>query len=261
MNADSTFQIGKDHTVCEDYAIACANNQAEFACAIVCDGCSASPEVDFGARVLAKSAEWTILFNHSDPLMTPRLMGTMIAFRAQKIFDVLPILHSQCLDATLLAAWVSEKSLTAYMFGDGVLIHRSKDAVKMVHVHLTSGAPDYLSYHLDNGRRAAYDKLVGNKKEVWTSYDGIHDYKPFEPFVYKCPVEEGDVISLISDGINSFRKSDNEAIDWKDLVDEFTGFKNFEGQFVGRRIAAFKRKFTKENWHHLDDISIASITV
>jgi hypothetical protein len=53
----------------------------------------------------------------------------------------------------------------------------------------------------------------------------------------------------------------NESIDWKDLVDEFTGFKNFEGQFVMRRISAFKRKFTKDNWHHLDDISIASIHV
>jgi hypothetical protein len=74
-------------------------------------------------------------------------------------------------------------------------------------------------------------------------------------------VEEGDVISVITDGINSFRKEDNEVIDWKDLVDEFCGFKNFEGQFVQRRIGAFKRKVNKEKWHHFDDISIASILV
>ena len=58
MNADRSFQIGNDHTICEDFAL--ADVEAGLAYAIVCDGCSASTDVDFGARALAFSAKRTI---------------------------------------------------------------------------------------------------------------------------------------------------------------------------------------------------------
>jgi serine/threonine protein phosphatase PrpC len=256
MNADSIFQIGRDHTICEDYALAGIHKETAFA--IVCDGCSASPDVDFGARVLALMARESIFlssFNDSYEF------GDATIKAAHGIAKGFPNLHPQCLDATLLVASVFEKNLVAYIYGDGVMVHRNKEGIKSVHIHVTSGAPDYLSYQLDKRRAESYDNLVDNRKEVWTSFNGVHDYKPFEPFTYRIPVEEGDVISLISDGINSFRKESNEVIDWKDLVEEFSGFKNFEGQFVQRRVGAFKRKVNKEKWHHFDDISIASIVV
>lgn len=74
-------------------------------------------------------------------------------------------------------------------------------------------------------------------------------------------VESGDIISVISDGINSFRNADSTSIPWENLIDEFTSYKNFEGDFVLRRISAFKRKCAKEGITHYDDISIASIVV
>lgn len=256
MNADACFQIGKDHKICEDYAL--AGTEKEFAYAIVCDGCSASKDVDLGARLLALSSRENLLWGLNKDCYE---FGEHSINLAKSIVRNLMCLGSQCLDATLLIAVISNKNVTVYIYGDGVLVHQTKDEVKSVHINLTSGAPDYLTYIIDKPRIIEYDKLEDNRKIVWTSYDGIHDYKPFEPFVYKCQVEDGDVISVISDGINSFRKADNEAIDWKDLLTEFTGFKNFEGEFVQRRISAFKRKIAKDNWHHLDDISIASIIV
>ena len=55
MNADCYYEIGYSHTVCEDYALAGKiNNDISFA--IVCDGCSASPHVDVGARILTYAA-------------------------------------------------------------------------------------------------------------------------------------------------------------------------------------------------------------
>jgi hypothetical protein len=74
-------------------------------------------------------------------------------------------------------------------------------------------------------------------------------------------VAEGDVIAVVSDGINSFRKADNTPLAWIELIDEFTGFKTFEGEFVLRRIAAFKRKCLKEGITHSDDISVAAIVI
>lgn len=259
MNANSTYWIGKDHTICEDYALAEMNDKHNTAYAIVCDGCSASPDVDVGARILALAAREVILLEYVKE--DAEAFGKEIIRVSSQLFRSFPSISPQALDATLLMAWVKDKKLTAYIYGDGVFVHRKKDKINSVHVHLTSGAPDYLSYVLDPFRKKSYDGLVDNRKEVWTSYNGIWDYKPFEPFIMQCPVEEGDVISVISDGINSFRSSDFTSIPWKELIDEFTSYKNFEGEFVQRRISAFKRKCLKEGISHSDDISIASIIV
>ena len=260
MNTNSTFWIGHDHTICEDYAI--SGIHKDFAYAIVCDGCSASPEVDFGARVLAKAARENLLRVAAvNPNESTELFGKATIAVAASIFKMFPHLHPQALDATLLATYIHNKKVTACLYGDGVFIHKTKGVTKSVHIGLSSGAPDYLSYHLDDGRMKSYNAMEDNKKEIWTNYEGIIEGKPFTPFVYQCDADEGDVVAVITDGINSFRKSDNEPIDWKDLVNEFSGFKTTEGEFALRRISAFKRKCLKEGTTHSDDISISSIIV
>lgn len=260
MNTNSTYTIGKDHIVCEDYAM--ADTFLTMGYAIVCDGCSASPEVDFGARVIAMSAKRT-LQTHGMGL-DANLFGEMTIANAFKVYDVFPSLHDQALDATLLVATVKDNRLLAYMYGDGVLVHRNKTGISTVHIALSSGAPDYLAYHLDPLRTKAYRSAPDNHKEVICTINKQTvpvDIKPLEPYVLSCDVNEGDVVAVISDGINSFRKSDNTPIPWMDLVDEFTGFKTTEGEFALRRLSAFKRKCLKEGITHSDDISIASIVV
>ena len=248
MNANSTFSIGKDHTVCEDYALAYSGPTITYA--IVSDGCSASPEVDFGARCLAMSAKREL-----------RLNPDLLSFDGKKA-----ITNAQrVIDATLLVAAVNGKHLLVEMYGDGVMVHRKKGTVVSVHVQLTSGAPDYLSYHLDPIRKQAYLALEDNIKEIVIKEGDVEshrdDYGPLNPFIYDTTVEPGDVIAVISDGINSFRKMNNDPIPWTDLIDEFTGYKTFEGEFVLRRVAAFKRKCLKEGITHSDDISCAAIIV
>lgn len=259
MNANSTFSIGKDHIICEDYALAYTGPTITYA--IVSDGCSASPEVDFGARCLAMSAKRELRLNND--LLS--FDGKKAITNAQRVIDVFPYLSPQFLDATLLVAAVNGKHLLVEMYGDGVMVHRKKDNIVSVHVQLTSGAPDYLSYHLDPIRKQAYLNIEDNKKIIIIhdndQESARDDYGPLNPFIYDTTVEEGDVISVISDGINSFRKMNNDPIEWYDLIDEFTGYKTFEGEFVLRRIAAFKRKCLKEGITHSDDISIASIVI
>jgi hypothetical protein len=207
------------------------------------------------------------LFEGMNPNLTAERFGNITITKAQEVCRGLRQLHPQALDATLLAAWVQNEMATVYMYGDGVFIHRMADGIHKVHINLSSGAPDYLSYHLDKGRKKSYDALVDNKKIVEVQYatpvTGVApiSLKPLEPFAVNVPVKPGEVLAVISDGINSFRKSNNEEIDWASLVEEFTGFKTLEGQFVQRRIKAFKRKCQKDGIQHLDDISIAAITV
>lgn len=259
MNANSIFQIGHDHHICEDYSL--TGIIREMAYAIVCDGCSSSTEVDMGARCLAMSAKRELRLN-------PDLLsfdGKKAITNAQRVIDVFPYLSPQFLDATLLVAAVNDKHLLVEMYGDGVMVHRKKDSTVSVHVQLTSGAPDYLSYHLDPIRKQSYLALEDNIKEIIIREGDVEshrdDYGPLNPFIYDTTVAEGDVISVISDGINSFRKMNNDPIPWTDLIEEFTGYKTFEGEFVLRRIAAFKRKCLKEGITHSDDISVASIVV
>ncbi len=263
MNANNTFSIGHNHIVCEDYAL--SGMSAGLAYAVICDGCSASPQVDFGARILAMSAQRAILIARESE---PNRFGEIIVQNAERIYDVLPHLHKQALDATVLTTWVEDNKLIARLFGDGVFIHKSGNDVYAINIHLTSGAPDYLSYHLDPQRLAMYKAMKANVKCIETfelnngtrsSSSGVTD--PFIPITLKRDVKPGDIIAVISDGINSFRKSDNADIDWTDLIEEFTGFKNTEGEFVLRRIAAFKRKCLKEGTTHYDDISISAIVV
>lgn len=259
MNSDSIFQIGHDHHVCEDYSL--TGVVGEMAYVIVCDGCSASMDVDMGARCLAMSAKRELRL-HSDALAFD---GKNAIVNAQRVIDVFPYLSPQFLDATLLVACVKNKHLTVYMYGDGVMVHRKKDSIVSVHVQLSSGAPDYLSYYLDPLRMQAYLALEDNKKEIIIREGGKEslrdDFSPLDPFIYDTTVTEGDVIAVISDGINSFRKMNNDPIPWQDLIEEFTSYKTFEGEFVLRRIAAFKRKCLKEGTTHSDDISVASIIV
>lgn len=269
MNTNSTFSIGKDHIVCEDYAL--SSQFGGLAYAIVCDGCSASPDVDFGARVMAMSAKRNFRLN--EDRLNQREFGEMAIRNAQKVFDVFPYLSPQALDSTLLAACVKDRKLTAYMYGDGVLIHRSSwGRLFTVHINLSSGAPDYLSYDMDPMRRQSYEKLEDNQKIVEVTIDRklvpLTDnekpktFKPLEPYwITNVAVSEGDIIAVISDGINSFRKADNTPIPWTDLIEEFTDYKSTQGEFVLRRISAFKRKCLKEGITHSDDISIAAISV
>jgi hypothetical protein len=265
MNTDCTFQIGSEHQYCEDYAI--SSIFGNLAYAIVCDGCSASPDVDFGARVLAMSAKKILLkmMDAVDMHEPPYLFGACSIIAANRIFEIFPYLHSQALDATLNAAWVSDNKLTAVMYGDGVFIHKKKDDYTASFVQLSSGAPDYLSYMLDKNRMREYEGLTINNKMIFSKTKNTDITttvsNPFVPVVVQCPVEKGDIIAVISDGMNSFRNQDDSSIAWYDLINEFAGFKSMEGEFVTRRLNAFKRKCLKEGIHHYDDISIAAIHV
>jgi hypothetical protein len=261
MNANSTFSIGKDHQVNEDYALSYSGAGVSYA--IISDGCSASPDVDFGARCLAMSAKRE-LQRHNLEVLGSDLFGDEVVRNAYMAMDLFPYLSPQFLDATLLMAYVKNGKLTVFMYGDGVMVHRRKDWTMGMHVELTSGAPDYLSYRLDPLRMQAYRKIENNTKEIIIR-EGDKETKgtqsPLTTVIYTTDVQDGDVIAVISDGINSFRKADNTPIPWQDLIDEFTGYKTTEGEFVLRRISAFKRKCLKEGIIHSDDISIGAIVI
>ena len=269
MNANHHFEIGKEHVICEDYALSDASSTCAYA--IVCDGCSSSPDVDFGARALALSAKRSLLRINGGE-MTADLFGKITIRNLEHIGDTVP-LHPQALDATLLMAFVKDKNFKAHMFGDGVFFHKTATTLRVVHVDFENNKPAYLSYYLDKLRLKEYEDTCMESKHILdiSLYTGtgeakdaieVENYvKPFEPVTFEGLVEAGDIIGVMSDGVNSFKKGDGTEIPWNQMVEEFIDFKTTEGVFVHRRLSAMKRRLVKDQITHSDDISMAAIVV
>lgn len=266
MNADHAFFIGNTHTVCQDYAIAEVVEGGAYA--IVSDGCSSSPDVDFGARALALSAKRTLSKGGTDFIAD--LFGKVTIDNLKNLDTHFP-LHPQALDATLLVAWIKDKQFKVHMFGDGVFFHQTSTTLRIVHVDFESNTPAYLSYYLDPIRMKKYeDTVFGSKRIIDISiYRNqpinpieTEDYvKPFVPVSFSGIVDPDDIIGVCSDGINSFKKGDGSDVKWEDEIHEFIDFKSTVGVFVQRRLGFLKRQWQKNKVTFYDDISMASIVI
>lgn len=78
--------------------------------------------------------------------------------------------------------------------------------------------------------------------------------------------DEIKYITIMSDGIHSFYESikketfiENVDIHYSEVIKKLLSFKNFNGQFVQRRLNKFSKNCIKNNWHHTDDISLGVI--
>lgn len=65
MEINAYYQIGKDHKVCEDYAL-CGTEP--FPYAILSDGCSSVNDSDIGSRILVSMAKKTFKDLHLTPI-------------------------------------------------------------------------------------------------------------------------------------------------------------------------------------------------
>jgi hypothetical protein len=269
MNADHAFYIGNTHAICQDYALSGTVENGAYA--IVCDGCSQSPDVDFGARALALSAKRTLMIGGAD--MSADIFGKITIDNIKTIEDYFP-LNARALDATLLVAFVRENYFKVHMFGDGLFFHKSPESLRLIHVDYESNHPAYLSYYLDKLRQKHYEDTVFGSKHIWDitlfredsseMRDSVEleDYtKPFVPTTYEGIVKPGDIIGVVSDGINSFKRGSVSEIGWNTMIQEFIDIKSKQGVFVQRRLGFLKRQWAKNLIGHSDDISMASIVV
>ena len=147
LHTNSYFALGKTHTVCQDYANNFTSEHGAMILA-VSDGCSSSPDTDFGARFIVQAAM-------TEPNMNPKEI-VAVANKASN-FLCLP---ASCLDATLLVARALPEGRTpehpygvaveTTIWGDGVLFVRFKDGkTQLIDVEFEQNTPAYLSYWLD----------------------------------------------------------------------------------------------------------------
>lgn len=291
MNADSFFVTGHTHTVCQDYAEAGRTRAPphpmpddmgsfQYMYAIVSDGCSTSPNTDFGSRFLVREAVSELTSRGST--RAPRIEPFRIAERAEAHLDRLG-LSGRALDATLLTVHEQGAALFAQVWGDGVVAARRRDGtLDIFQVEYPKGAPLYLNYWNNYERLKGFLLEFGSHRKVTqllpdgisellmdTSHrlDRVGDLYCDErcgSCEFPFPQEAYDVVAVMSDGVQSFRRRKGngfEPVPVQEVVAKMMAFKNYTGEFVVRRMKAFLKQATADGWHWDDDVSMAAIHV
>ena len=285
MNTDCYYEIGHSHIFCEDYALAGIVNNIGYA--IVSDGCSSSDNVDVGARVLAHIAKVflrNLCLCNADVYRT----NTSAIFKDLKPSEFcVPIiseawgvmknldLDDGAIDATLMMAISNGTETRVFVYGDGCIVVKYRNGTsQLIRVEFMESAPFYLSYSIDPLRKSEYLDIfrkgaVIHKNDI---VDGLlinHTSERFESqYIHDQAswiFNDIEGITLISDGVLSYEKKHEnktiEKIDLDKVIHGIARYKNFNGQFVERRMNNFKKECQKEGIGHYDDISCASINL
>lgn len=261
MEADAYFALGKAHTVCQDYAG--VQKDGVGVRIAVSDGCSSSPDTDFGSRFLVK----TLLGSPSFSLDYPEFLARM-AYKAVSSLG----LPSSSLDATLLVAEIRGANLNVMAYGDGVIDVEFKSGVRQTYsIEFSNEAPAYLSYFLRQNDLDTYFARYGNRKVT------IDDSETDLPRVLTSKVSKGEYgfsltfpwdrvgrVTLCSDGVRSFRKlvppGTFESVSLDRVLTEVNSIKAPAGAFVVRRMRRFLYDYCpKQGWFHDDDVAVATI--
>lgn len=260
LHTDSYFALGKTHTVCQDYA-ATHNGNGKVVLA-VSDGCSSSPDTDFGSRILTKIGINKVY--ESDFFSPLSLLSR--AIQVQKTLELSP----DSLDATLLLASVHEDLLKIQVWGDGVIHVKFKNGISTTwEVQFDDNTPSYMSYLGNDNRLVKYLEKHG-KRTLWhcinnepmTQMD-VESVRDKFWITLNVPCSEIESVFLFSDGVKSFRKMMNGAwqpIPIQEVLEQITAVKNCNGEFMVRRMRKFLYDFCPKNgWIHEDDVSVAAM--
>jgi len=270
MKSDSFFCIGKTHKVNQDYAIS-GISKGGFTYAIVSDGCSSSPDTDFGSRLLARAA-----ITHIDKIYNTYEFATSVIYSAAFQSSCIG-LNIHALDATLLVAAQINNKVHVLMLGDGVICVKTKSVTEIIKANYPNNAPYYMSYLVNSKNKADFFKQFNDKLEsghqLYESnlpYDinaSVFDTESFPWIHLQCDTDDVDYVALMSDGVESFSKTittdtsiTSEAIPYTEVVENLLSFKGRTGEFVKRRAARTVKNYFNDHTYNNDDLSIAVLS-
>ncbi|HEY0100587.1 MAG TPA: protein phosphatase 2C domain-containing protein [Pyrinomonadaceae bacterium] len=288
MNADSAFQIGATHAVCQDYSLAGGVLPAALGegfappqpsrrpYVILSDGCSSSPDTDIGARLLVKAAEQMLPGRGSATTLALAEIHREAARLALEWAELLG-LPPQAVDATLLSAHLDGEELVVGCSGDGVICLQTwAGAVEVYSISYASGYPLYPAYTHQPARLLALKEAGHSGKEV-TRFRAASIEECLQPSgtsggdslteVFTVSAANYKYVALFSDGIHSFFNagqngssgSRGEAVPLDEPLRSLVSFKSTRGAFVGRRMKRFLKDCRNRGWQHLDDLAFGAL--
>lgn len=268
MNSDSAFYIGKTHAVCQDYA-AHGISKTGMPFAVISDGCSSSPDTDFGSRFLVKSC--ANLFTNISGYYNS--LHVLIEADAHAQDTRLP---DNATDATLLTVQkLDEEVYSISCAGDGVIAKIKKDGqIDITQIEYSSGAPFYLSYQLSPERTELFKQKFGLKRIIkhYSLVKGevvdlaIEEDEDGSIYFSEEKIRDYSVLVVMSDGVLSFMetlKTDTSKVSVpvppEKVFKEILAFKNYNGVFVQRRLQRFRKDCEERSWFSTDDVSVGAI--
>jgi hypothetical protein len=270
MEADAYFAMGKSHTVCQDYA---GVRGTEVGVRVaVSDGCSSSPDTDFGSRFLVKATLSHLSFTPPGfPLIvSPHLVSALANEGAEAVG-----LPTSCLDATLLLAEAHGDDLDVVVYGDGVIDIEFKNGDRSTYsIEFEREAPAYPSYFLrpddmalyleKYGRRTVTVNVTPTDRAPFTNVVEGRATREDYGFKQRFPWDTVRRVTLCSDGVRSFRKVVSpgvfQSVPLADVLAQVTSIHSTAGQFMVRRMRRFLYDFCPKNgWFHEDDVGVATI--
>ena len=277
---DNLIKIGSSHILCEDYSltglIPSFRECDDVPYIIVSDGCSSSEFTDIGSRILCLSANkvlHSMLFNLPD--ITPEIFGEKVISTSEPIARSMG-LGLECLDATLIVAFVVNGKLRCFAYGDGCIILGTKgtNSTRFFNISYETNAPFYLTYSASSKKKEGYFEKFGDGKKkteyqclfpTFNQHNDKIDQKEIitnpvtEPFVYYGEFFKDDYILVMTDGIEQFMTPNGVKKTVVDVVEELTSFKSYAGEFVKRRTGRVLKDLKIQGFENVDDFSIAGI--
>jgi len=243
MEINAYYQIGKDHKVCEDYAL-CGTEP--FPYAILSDGCSSVNDSDVGSRILVSMAKKNI---HNFTPNTYKEFVNSIVFQA-KVITKLMGLEKECLYATLNMIVHWDNKTYALMIGDGCLIYKTQEGVVDFIAHEYKNNypfyPVYLSETINTTDKGLSVKT--NESQADHAYDTVTLYE----------FDNLEWILGSSDGIFSFTNG-YSLIDFDTVKTELADLKSFKGEFIERKMKRIIKNFNKDGNYNSDDWSVTGL--
>jgi hypothetical protein len=262
---DAYYTIGQLHLFCQDYTL---DGWEPVPHVILADGCSAAPDSDLGARLLALNARRLLpSFVHAARKGDWRTrhwpLGQRIVRRAARQARELG-LERTVLDATLLIAWCDGATVYVHLYGDGCLaVRRTDGGVATVRVEYAENAPYYLSYLLDTERWALYQEAIGKpataQRVCYQSDAGenIRRERFDAPTVFNFDLATFPVVAAATDGLDSFVAAETGArLDLRTVAAELLDFPSLDGAFVQRRLNQFLVEYARRESFNVDDIGL-----
>lgn len=278
ITCDNITVGGSNHLMCEDYSISGVHPAVvDVPYLIVCDGCSSSDLTEYGSKILARLAQihfWDHFPWEHECRPNPEdleIFADGILVKSQVALGALS-LPDTALDSTLMMAWpTAYGAFATLIYGDGYVFWKPKGGeLSYVKIDFTHNAPCYLSYQLDEQRRAVYEeKSQGHLMtitEVFTMTKGATMSSFWTEkltgkeriFNDSFHIDKMEFFGIASDGIAQIRsKSTGETLPVIRVLEDFTAFKGLEGEFLRRRVKRQLQDYAKDKFFPTDDLSVA----
>ena len=212
MRVDSCYVIGSTHHVCQDYALSRdkIKSKKNTALIAVSDGCSSSPNTDFGSRFLVKALENLYACQEMNPI--DMFFFSELNDRIDMHVTQISCLDMSCLDATLLFAYKTENTIEVVMIGDGTVTVKAKDGMIFSKtVEYKGNAPLYLSY-MYSSKRAKLREAQFDCTKTITEYmhkngtilNSTKRISTNDIERFSFAIEDYESVTIFSDGVSSF---------------------------------------------------------